>query len=82
MRATGLVLGFLTVCAAVCVGCNGETVSDFKPAKSDGLTPEQRMDKQIKEIENNSAMPDSAKQMAIGQIKAHASMNQTLQTKK
>jgi len=38
------------------------------------MTPQQSMDKQIKDIQDNPNMPQNAKDMAISQIKAHSGM--------
>jgi len=54
-------------------GCQGGGGDDgFKPDPNAGKTTAQRTDEQIKAIESNPNMPESAKQMAIATYKAHA----------
>jgi len=61
---------FVLLAATGCMG--GDAISGYSPPKSDGLTPQQRMNKQIKDIQDNPNMPQTAKDTAIAQIQAHA----------
>jgi len=68
--------------ACMIVGCNSDGISGYSPPHDDGLTSQQRTDNSIKKIQDNPNMPESAKQMAIGQIRAHANMGQRMSQKR
>jgi hypothetical protein len=64
----------ITAIAGVLVtslGCQ-DPEAKVRPDPNAGLNPAQRADKEIAAIEQNPAISDRAKQMAISQIRAHS----------
>ncbi len=69
MRSQVCLMAIALVAACFIAGCDKD--SGLKPDPNAGKSMAQRQAEDIKAIEDNPNMPDSAKQMAISAIKGH-----------